>query len=337
MKDESLESSVSLHDTAKVTKAFYPLPVALPLVAKASTVVDVIASTAAKFSLHDIFRKVGIIEAIRNYFIENVVDLVTRIVIKNALIVDVDDPYNFRLLLMGKVEHIQMLHKTGLLVVHNPNEGTLVIGLPLNVLTTPSQVDLGKIVGQILVIRQIGSRSKVVSKVYLCEKLSYVNEMYFAISLDCNTAGPLIIACSKGGTNVENLAEKFPNMIFIVPIDVFKVITIEDAAKVVDCLATKIFSLCDPSQEDSQEITAVKVDVNCINCDGEIGCMVNGAELAMKVRNSGNREVYSDPIDMESKQVSRDGEAIADAAVQGATYASKVRGSCDEVLKNCHF
>ncbi|KAK8576702.1 hypothetical protein V6N13_015135 [Hibiscus sabdariffa] len=204
----------------------------------------------------------------------------------------------------------------GLLVVHNPNEGTLVIGLPLNVLTTPSQVDLGKIVGQILVIRQIGSRSKVVSKVYLCEKLSYVNEMYFAISLDCNTAGPLIIACSKGGTNVENLAEKFPNMIFIVPIDVFKVITIEDAAKVVDCLATKIFSLCDPSQEDSQEITAVKVDVNCINCDGEIGCMVNGAELAM---------------------VSRDGEAIADAAVQGATYASKVRGSCDEVLKNCHF
>ncbi|KAK8509557.1 hypothetical protein V6N12_001647 [Hibiscus sabdariffa] len=71
MKDGSLESSVSLHDTVKVTKTFYPLSVALPLVAKASTVVDVIASTAAKFTLHDIFRKVGITEPIRNYFIGN--------------------------------------------------------------------------------------------------------------------------------------------------------------------------------------------------------------------------------------------------------------------------
>ncbi|KAL4388623.1 hypothetical protein GQ457_09G020920 [Hibiscus cannabinus] len=71
MKDGSLESSVSLHDTVKVTKTFYPLSVALPLVAKASTVVDVIASTAAKFTMHDIFRKVGITEPIRNYFIGN--------------------------------------------------------------------------------------------------------------------------------------------------------------------------------------------------------------------------------------------------------------------------
>ncbi|KAK8979255.1 hypothetical protein V6N11_000407 [Hibiscus sabdariffa] len=69
MKEGSLESSVSLHDTAKVTKTFYPLSVTLPLVAKASTVVDVIASTAAKFTLHDIFQKVGITEPIRNYFI----------------------------------------------------------------------------------------------------------------------------------------------------------------------------------------------------------------------------------------------------------------------------
>ncbi|KAK9026291.1 hypothetical protein V6N11_039132 [Hibiscus sabdariffa] len=71
MKDGSLKSSVSLHDTVKVTKTLYPLSVALPLVAKASTVVDVIASTAAKFTLHDIFRKVGITEPIRNYFIGN--------------------------------------------------------------------------------------------------------------------------------------------------------------------------------------------------------------------------------------------------------------------------
>ncbi|CAD6250246.1 unnamed protein product [Miscanthus lutarioriparius] len=75
--------------------------------------------------------------------------------------------------------------------------------------------------------------------VYLCEKLSLTNEMYFAITLDRKTAGPLIIACSKGGTSIEDLAEKYPDMIIKVPIDVFKGITDEDAAKVVDGLALK--------------------------------------------------------------------------------------------------
>ncbi|KAF9669756.1 hypothetical protein SADUNF_Sadunf14G0140600 [Salix dunnii] len=99
---------------------------------------------------------------------------------------------------------------------------------------------VGKMLGQILVTKQTGSQGKVVSKVYLCEKLSLVNEMYFAIMLDRTTAGPLIIACKKGGTSIEDLAEKFPDLIIKVPIDVFKGITDEDAAKIVDGLAPKV-------------------------------------------------------------------------------------------------
>uniref|UniRef100_A0A2N9FBB3 Succinate--CoA ligase [ADP-forming] subunit beta, mitochondrial n=1 Tax=Fagus sylvatica TaxID=28930 RepID=A0A2N9FBB3_FAGSY len=176
-------------------------------------------------------------------------------------------------------------------------------------------------------------------QVYLCEKLSLVNEMYFAITLDRNTCGPLIIACRKGGTSIEDLAEKFPDMIVKVPIDVFNGITDEDAAKVVDGLAPtvadrkdsieqvkklyelfcktdctlleinpmaetsdnqlvaadaklnfddnaafrqkEIFALRDPSQEDPREVAAAKADLNYIGLDGEIGCMVNGAGLAM--------------------------------------------------------
>ncbi|NP_001311903.1 succinyl-CoA ligase [ADP-forming] subunit beta, mitochondrial-like [Nicotiana tabacum] len=196
-----------------------------------------------------------------------------------------------------------------------------------------------KMLGQILVTKQTGAQGKVVSKVYLCEKMSLVNEMYFSIILDRATAGPLIIACRKGGTSIEDLAEKFPDMIIKVPIDVFKGITDEDAAKVVDGLAPKvadrndsieqvkklyqlfcesdctmleinplaetsdnklvaadaklnfddnaayrqkeIFSLRDSSQEDSREVAAAKADLNYIGLDGEIGCMVNGAGLAM--------------------------------------------------------
>ncbi|VFR03265.1 unnamed protein product [Cuscuta campestris] len=197
----------------------------------------------------------------------------------------------------------------------------------------------GKMLGQILVTKQTGPQGKIVSKVYLCEKLSLVNEMYFSIILDRATAGPLIIACRKGGTSIEDLAEKFPDMIIKVPIDVFKGITDSDAAKVVDGLAPKVadrndsieqvkklynlfcqcdctlleinplaetsdkklvaadakmnfddnaayrqkelFSLRDSSQEDPREVAAAKADLNYIGLDGEIGCMVNGAGLAM--------------------------------------------------------
>ncbi|XP_050205406.1 succinate--CoA ligase [ADP-forming] subunit beta, mitochondrial [Mercurialis annua] len=197
----------------------------------------------------------------------------------------------------------------------------------------------GKMLGEILVTKQSGPQGKVVSKVYICEKLSLVNEMYFAILLDRQTAGPLIIACKKGGTSIEDLAEKFPDLIVKVPIDVFKGITDEDAAKVVDGLAPKVadrndsieqvkklyklfcdcdctlleinpmaetsdnllvaadaklnfddnaayrqkelFTLRDPTQEDPREVAAAKADLNYIGLDGEIGCMVNGAGLAM--------------------------------------------------------
>ncbi|KAM0830739.1 hypothetical protein ACQ4PT_066019 [Festuca glaucescens] len=196
-----------------------------------------------------------------------------------------------------------------------------------------------KMLNQVLVTKQTGPQGKVVGKVYLCEKMSLVNEMYFAITLDRQTAGPLIIACSKGGTSIEDLAEKYPDMIIKVPVDVFKGITDEDAAKVVDGLAPKtadrqssieqikklyelfcksdctmleinplaetadkklvaadaklnfddnaafrqkeIFALRDTTQEDPREVAAAKADLNYIGLDGEIGCMVNGAGLAM--------------------------------------------------------
>ncbi|KAL0383642.1 UNVERIFIED_CONTAM: Succinate--CoA ligase [ADP-forming] subunit beta, mitochondrial [Sesamum calycinum] len=162
----------------------------------------------------------------------------------------------------------------------------------------------GKMLGQILVTKQTGPQGKIVSKVYLAEKLSLVNEMYFAITLDRISAGPLIIACKKGGTSIEDLAEKHPELIVKVPVDVFTGITDEDAAKINPIAETsdnqlvaadakvnfddnaafrqkEVFALRDPTQEDPREVAAAKADLNYIGLDGEIGCMVNGAGLAM--------------------------------------------------------
>lgn len=42
-----------------------------------------------------------------------------------------------------------------------------------------------------------------------------------------------------------------------------------------------LFAMRDQSQEDPREVAASKYDLNYIGLDGEIGCMVNGAGLAM--------------------------------------------------------
>merc|ERR1712192_55743 len=168
--------------------------------------------------------------------------------------------------------------------------------------------------------------------------MSLVNEMYFSIVLDRVTMGPLIIACSEGGTSIEDLAEKSPEKIIKVPVDIDVGLTDEQAAKVVaglkvtgDAAAAKeqiqalyrlftesdatmvevnplaedsngvliaadakvgfddnaefrqkeIHSKRDARQEDPREVAAAKWDLNYVGLDGNIGCMVNGAGLAM--------------------------------------------------------
>lgn len=196
-----------------------------------------------------------------------------------------------------------------------------------------------KMLGQILVTKQTGPEGKPVSKVLVAEKVAVVNEMYFAILLDRATAGPVIIACQKGGTSIEDLAEKYPDMIIKVPVKIAEGITDAQAEEVVAGLAPKladkaqaveqvkqlynmfcacdctllevnplvetedkrlvaadakmnfddnaafrqkeIFAMRDSSQEDPREVAASQVDLNYIGLTGEIGCMVNGAGLAM--------------------------------------------------------
>eukprot|EP00245_Coleochaete_scutata_P005863 TRINITY_DN19789_c0_g1_i2.p1 TRINITY_DN19789_c0_g1~~TRINITY_DN19789_c0_g1_i2.p1 ORF type:complete len:437 (+),score=132.98 TRINITY_DN19789_c0_g1_i2:132-1442(+) len=196
-----------------------------------------------------------------------------------------------------------------------------------------------KMLGQILVTKQTGPEGKPVNTLFVAEKLALVNEMYFAIALDRASAGPVIIACAKGGTSIEDLAEKYPDMIIKVPVNINTGISDEQAAKVVeglqltvadkgeageqvkklyelfissDCTQVEInplaetadgklmaadaklnfddnaayrqkelFALRDTTQEDSREVAAAEADLNYIGLDGEIGCMVNGAGLAM--------------------------------------------------------
>ena len=54
-----------------------------------------------------------------------------------------------------------------------------------------------------------------------------------------------------------------------------------------------IFKLRDESQEDSREVAASKYNLNYIGLDGNIGCMVNGAGLAMATMDIINQVIHA--------------------------------------------
>ena len=195
-----------------------------------------------------------------------------------------------------------------------------------------------KMLGGTLVTKQSGPAGKPVNTLLLAKKMALAKEYYFAIMMDRASQGPLIIACSEGGTSIEDLAESSPEKIVKVPISLEKGPSDADIDKVVtglgvsgdkaaagdqiralynlfvdrDCTMVEvnplaedfeghliaadakigfddnasfrqkdIFEMRDHTQEDPREVAAGKWDLNYIGLDGNIGCMVNGAGLAM--------------------------------------------------------
>lgn len=194
-----------------------------------------------------------------------------------------------------------------------------------------------KMLGGTLVTKQTGPKGKPVNTLYVAHKMKLKREMYFAILLDRKTAGPMMIGCGEGGTSIEDLAEKYPDKIIRIPIDIRTGITDAQAKQMVDGLGVvtdkaaaaeqvkalyklfverdctmvevnplaetadkvvaadaklgfddnaafrqkDLFAMRDESQEDPREVAAAKYDLNYIGLDGNIGCMVNGAGLAM--------------------------------------------------------
>ncbi len=77
----------------------------------------------------------------------------------------------------------------------------------------------GKMLGQTLVTHQTGPAGRVVNKVLVAESVEIAREIYFAILLDRATAGPLVVASTEGGVEIETVAAKSPEKIIREPID----------------------------------------------------------------------------------------------------------------------
>jgi len=196
-----------------------------------------------------------------------------------------------------------------------------------------------KMIGSKLVTKQTGVAGRDCNAVYICERLYCRREFYFAITMDAISKGPVIVASSQGGVDIESVAAESPEAIIKFPIDMKTGLTEDQAGQVatelgftpssmpaairnmmrlydlfiskdctlleinpmsedsdgnVVCLDSKlnfddnaefrqkeIFNLRDGSQEDPREVAAAKYNLNYIGLDGSVGCLVNGAGLAM--------------------------------------------------------
>ncbi|KAL0850157.1 hypothetical protein ABMA28_012032 [Loxostege sticticalis] len=197
----------------------------------------------------------------------------------------------------------------------------------------------GKMLKQFLVTKQTGAAGRICNMVMITERKFPRREFYVAIMMERSFNGPVIIASSQGGVNIEDVAAENPDAITYEPIDIVQGITKEQIDRVIQkiglqeraaeacelmtkmydlflkkdallievnpyaedaisgqffCLDAKfrfddnadfrqkeLFALRDITQEDPKEIEAAKFSLNYIALDGNIGCMVNGAGLAM--------------------------------------------------------
>jgi len=202
----------------------------------------------------------------------------------------------------------------------------------------------GEILGMNLVTHQTGPEGKKVSKILVEQGIYYegesdIRELYISILLNRSTGRNTFIYSTKGGMDIESVAEKSPHLIFREEIDPtvgfqsfqarrmaynlglegesFKrmlkflsslynayigadasLVEINPVVKTSDNLIlaadakiklddNALFrhpdyaAMRDITEEDESEVEAGKYNLNFIKLNGNVGCMVNGAGLAM--------------------------------------------------------
>jgi succinyl-CoA synthetase beta subunit len=196
-----------------------------------------------------------------------------------------------------------------------------------------------QILGMKLVTHQTGAEGKIVKRLYIEAGSNIKKEYYLSAVVDRKSKAVVFMASSEGGVEIEEVAEKHPEKIISVKVDIACGIQACHARKLGFALGLKgevlkkfsqlvfalyrafvendcsqieinplvetmegdiialdakinfddnslfrheeIKALRDFDEEEKLEIEASNYDLNYVKMDGQIGCMVNGAGLAM--------------------------------------------------------
>ncbi len=195
-----------------------------------------------------------------------------------------------------------------------------------------------QLIGMKMVNNQTGPEGVIAHKILVSPPFSIEKEYYLGAAIDREKGVPILIASPEGGMDIEEIAEKHPEKILRIPIQLsgevrsFHLIRLagfmgwkgelaKEGAKMARAVAKafiemdaslleinplvqssgglwaldaklsvddnalfrqpKIVSFYDPSQLSQGEVEAKEFDLAYVAMDGNIGCMVNGAGLAM--------------------------------------------------------
>ena len=225
--------------------------------------------------------------------------------------------------------------------LYAPEDNELVMEGGVKIAFNQEEVEkyASSILGNKLVTKQTGPNGKIVKNLYLEAGCSISHEYYLAILVDRELKMPLIMASTEGGMDIEEVAEKTPEAIHKVHVDLSKGLMesqIEYLSKNLklnddasdsfskmmqglfslfidkDCSMIEInplvrtenndmvlldakisfdenalfrhpdiFEMRDLSEEEPTEVKAKDTGLSYVKLDGNIGCLVNGAGLAM--------------------------------------------------------
>src|SRR6266567_779727 len=115
----------------------------------------------------------------------------------------------------------------------------------------------GEILGMMLKTHQTGPEGQKVRRLLVEEGADIKKELYVGMVVDRGTQRVALMASSEGGMDIEEVAAKTPEKIH------------------------KVFIDPGTGLKDAEADEAAKYDLNYIQLDGDIGCLVNGAGLAM--------------------------------------------------------
>ncbi|SSM91119.1 succinyl-CoA synthetase subunit beta [Acinetobacter baumannii] len=170
------------------------------------------------------------------------------------------------------------------------------------------------IIGTRLVTYQTDANGQPVNSIIVAEDVYPVErELYLGAVVDRSSRRITFMASTEGGVEIEKVAEETPEKIIKVEVDPLvglqpfqarevafalglkdkqigqfvKIMTaayqafVENDFALFEINPPKVAALRDKSQENERELKASEFDLNYVALEGNIGCMVNGAGLAM--------------------------------------------------------
>lgn len=89
----------------------------------------------------------------------------------------------------------------------------------------------GQMLKHRLITKQTPPDGVLVNHVMVAESVNIDKEAYFAIVMDRKAGGPVMIASSKGGVDIEQVAAETPQLVLTEPIDIKTGVRQEQVAK----------------------------------------------------------------------------------------------------------